>query len=58
MTQLVNTSASTTTRPVSSEAADIDTRQLFGTRSEIRILHQGAIYRLRITKAGKLILNK
>lgn len=57
MTQLANTSASTA-RPVSSEVADIDTRQLFGNRSEIRILHQGEIYRLRITKAGKLILNK
>lgn len=52
--------ASTTppSRPVTAEPADIDTRQLFGNRTEVRILHQGSVYRLRITKAGKLILNK
>lgn len=40
------------------EPADLDTRQLFAGRSEIRIAHDNAIYRLRITRAGKLILNK
>jgi hemin uptake protein HemP len=38
--------------------ADLDTRELFGRRSEIRISHDAAIYRLRITRAGKLILTK
>ncbi|WP_421760427.1 hemin uptake protein HemP [Devosia sp.] len=51
-------------RPVPAEAknehaaADLDTRELFGRRSEIRISHDAAIYRLRITRAGKLILTK
>lgn len=40
------------------EPADLDTRQLFGGRTEIRIAHNNEIYRLRITRAGKLILNK
>lgn len=44
--------------PDSNEPADLDTRELFAGRSEIRIAHDNAIYRLRITRAGKLILNK
>lgn len=31
---------------------------LFQGRREITISHQGECYRLRITKSGKLILNK
>jgi hemin uptake protein HemP len=31
---------------------------LFGASNEIRLLHRGQEYRLRITKAGKLILTK
>lgn len=38
-------------RVVSSEA-------LFGGRREIAIEHAGALYRLKITRQGKLILNK
>ena len=38
--------------------ADIDTADLLGDRAEIRIRHAGAIYRLRITRGGKLILTK
>jgi len=34
------------------------TKQLFQTDSEVWIQHGGETYRLRITKAGKLILNK
>ncbi|MCA0243158.1 MAG: hemin uptake protein HemP [Proteobacteria bacterium] len=34
------------------------TEHLFGTRSEVEIEHRGAIYRLRITSLGKLILTK
>lgn len=34
------------------------TRELFGLKREIIIEHGEAQYRLRITKAGKLILNK
>ncbi|MEM5492395.1 hemin uptake protein HemP [Hoeflea sp. AS16] len=36
----------------------IDSRALFGERKEIAIEHDGAVYRLKITKQGKLILNK
>lgn len=32
--------------------------QLFDGQTEIQILHDQAIYRLRITRQGKLILNK
>ena len=31
---------------------------LFGTAREIGIVHDGALYRLRMTRAGKLILTK
>ena len=36
----------------------IESRVLFGKRKEVAIEHDGAIYRLKITKQGKLILNK
>ena len=32
--------------------------ELFGDQSEIRICHEGEIYRIRITRNGKLIMNK
>jgi len=35
-----------------------DTRDLFGSANEICIVHAGAFYRLKITRQGKLILNK
>lgn len=34
------------------------TEDLFSGASEIRLTHAGAEYRLKITRAGKLILNK
>lgn len=40
------------------EAAIIDARALFGSAREITIKHEGALYRLKITRQGKLILNK
>lgn len=40
------------------QEADIDSSALFAGRSEIRIVHRNAVYRLRITRTGKLILNK
>jgi hemin uptake protein HemP len=36
----------------------LDTATLFGRRNEIRVRHNGQEYRLRITKAGKLLLTK
>lgn len=39
-------------------AQTFTTEKLFQAASEVWIRHGGEIYRLRITKAGKLILNK
>lgn len=36
----------------------IPSERLFGQTGEVRILHRGEEYRLRITRAGKLILTK
>ncbi|ASY69968.1 hemin uptake protein HemP [Sinorhizobium fredii] len=36
----------------------VDSHELFRGASEILISHDGAIYRMRITRQGKLILNK
>jgi hemin uptake protein HemP len=36
----------------------IDSRSIFGDRNEVVIRHGDQIYRLRVTKLGKLILNK
>ena len=36
----------------------VRTDDLFGTADEVRIIHAGQEYRLRITKLGKLILTK
>lgn len=41
-----------------SESSPIDSQRLFGGRREICIRHNGETYRLRVTKSGKLILNK
>jgi hemin uptake protein HemP len=39
--------------PITVEAA-----RLFHGRDEVRLLHRGQEYRLRVTKQGKLILTK
>jgi hemin uptake protein HemP len=36
----------------------LDSAALFGRSNELRLWHRGQEYRLRITKAGKLILTK
>ena len=36
----------------------VDSAALFGGGNEVRVRHNGQEYRLRITKAGKLILTK
>jgi hemin uptake protein HemP len=38
--------------------ARISSRQILGGRREIEIEHEGTLYRLRVTQAGKLILTK
>ena len=47
--------------PASYEASGesvYSSRDLFGDKTEIRIEHQGELYRLRITRSGGLLLNK
>lgn len=48
------TSAEPPARPVPT----VDVRDLVGTGREALIRHNGELYRLRITAAGKLILTK
>lgn len=36
----------------------LESSQLFGDNNEIMIRHEGSVYRLRITRNGKLIMNK
>jgi hemin uptake protein HemP len=36
----------------------VDTAALFAGATEVRLLHRGQEYRLRITRQGKLILTK
>lgn len=38
--------------------ATYSSRDLFRDKTEIRIEHQGEMYRLRITRSGGLLLNK
>lgn len=45
-------------RPQGDSVPEYDTGTLFAGRREIVIRHAGADYRMKITKQGKLILNK
>ena len=45
-------------RPADETLPEYDTGTLFAGRREIVIRHAGADYRMKITKQGKLILNK
>ncbi|CAN5355138.1 hypothetical protein BH10PSE7_BH10PSE7_24970 [soil metagenome] len=45
-------------RPEPPGAQVYSSRDLFQDRNEIRIQHEGEIYRLRITRSGGLLLNK
>jgi hemin uptake protein HemP len=45
-------------QPSQLDRAPIDSKELIGSRDFLEILHEGAIYRLRITKLKKLILTK
>jgi hemin uptake protein HemP len=44
--------------PVGQAPAVLDTSAIFGGRTEVRLLHRGQEYRLRVTRQGKLILTK
>ena len=50
--------ASGVQRPGQDPVPEYDTGTLFAGRREIVIRHAGADYRMKITKQGKLILNK
>jgi hemin uptake protein HemP len=47
-----------TSGPPEPPAAVLDARTLFGDRREVWIEHDGVRYRLRITRRGRLILQK
>jgi hemin uptake protein HemP len=36
----------------------VDSRELLAGRTEVKIVHAGSIYRLKVTGAGKLLLTK
>jgi len=36
----------------------VDSRDLFRGKRELQISHEGEVYRLRVTRNGRLILNK
>lgn len=44
--------------PAQSVTRVVDSCTLFGARREVQIHHKGAVYTLRKTRQGKLILNK
>lgn len=44
--------------PAASTPRSIDSATLLGARREVMIRHNGAVYTLRETRQGKLILNK
>ena len=45
-------------RLVRAPARDVTSRELLAGAEELRIHHQGSIYRLRLTRQDKLILTK
>jgi hemin uptake protein HemP len=53
-----DTGAHDAQRPNPDALPEYDTGTLFAGRREIVIRHAGADYRMKITKQGKLILNK
>ena len=55
MTALPEATAKTDTQ---ANLPSFTTEELFGGAIEIGIAHQGLTYRLRITRQGKLVLNK
>ena len=44
--------------PAALVARSFSSEELFEGATEIGIVHEGALYRLKITRQGKLILNK
>jgi hemin uptake protein HemP len=46
------------TAPSPVQAVRVTSAQLFGSALEVQIDHHGAVYRLKLTSLGKLILTK
>ncbi|KAA0700678.1 hemin uptake protein HemP [Neorhizobium sp. P12A] len=44
--------------PVVQQVRTVESAEIFRGQSEIMIRHEGAVYRMKITRQGKLILNK
>lgn len=44
--------------PPSTAARTLSSTELFGANREVRIVHRGEQYTLRLTRLGKLILTK
>jgi hemin uptake protein HemP len=40
------------------EVRTVESAEIFRGQNEIMIRHDGAVYRMKITRQGKLILNK
>jgi hemin uptake protein HemP len=53
-----NPDAASASLPASRTQRVIESHDLFRGENEILISHGGAIYRMKITRQGKLILNK
>ncbi|WP_437203808.1 hemin uptake protein HemP [Planctomicrobium sp. SH664] len=45
-------------RPAGTDSPQLDSAELFRNRKEVTIRHGEDLYRLRLTKNGKLILHK
>ncbi len=53
-----NRNTGNTIEPSVTQTATIQSTELFAGRNEIQIRHESELYRLRVTKNGKLILTK
>lgn len=54
----IRTESTTAAAPAREAPAVLESRDLFAGRTEILIRHDGALYRMKITRQNKLILNK
>ena len=50
--------ASPTSKAANQTQRTFESHELFRGENEILITHDGAVYRMKITRQGKLILNK
>ncbi|WP_029918742.1 hemin uptake protein HemP [Nevskia soli] len=57
-TKPLSTAATPAPQRPPANVPQFDSQALFGAARELLIRHDGALYRLRLTRAGKLILTK